>query len=95
LRPVTFGWSATKVRDLGFAAEQVAEIEPLLATYGDDGEVEGVKYKQITTVLVNAVNEQQLQIDAQQKLIQQQQRQIDALKELVCRQNQQALICTQ
>jgi len=34
-----------------------------LATYRD-GQIEGVKYKQLTAVLVNAVKEQQAEIDA-------------------------------
>ena len=78
LRPITFDWKDGGRRDLGFAAEEVEQVEPLLATYADDGAIEGVKYGQVTTVLVNAVKEQQAQIEAQQL-------QIDALKRLVCR----------
>ena len=62
LRPVTFKWRDREERDLGFVAEEVAAIDPLLATYNDDGEIEGVKYRQLTAVLVNAVQEQQRQI---------------------------------
>lgn len=61
-------------------------VEPLLATRSALGEIEGVKYKQITTVLVNAVNEQQKIIDAQQK-------QIDDLKKLVCLSHPTADMC--
>ena len=49
LRPVTFDWISTKQKDIGFVAEEVAEAEPLLATYNFDGQIEGVKYAQITT----------------------------------------------
>jgi hypothetical protein len=86
LRPVTYNWKTSGVRDIGFIAEEVAEIEPLLATYNETGQIEGVKYGQITTVLVNAVKEQQKQIGQQQFVI-------DGLKKLVCSQNPQAEVC--
>jgi hypothetical protein len=102
LRPITFNWIKSGARDIGFGAEEVEKVEPLLTFRNDRGEVEGVKYAQITTVLVNAIKEQQTQIEAQaaqierqQKQIQQQQTLIDALKNLVCRQNPQAEICKQ
>lgn len=100
LRPITFNWKAGGSADVGFAAEEVAAVEPLLATYNGKGEVEGVKYAQITTVLVNAVREQQeqiqkqsAQIEQQQKQIQQQQQVMDGLRKLVCSQNLQAEVC--
>ncbi|MBK9165737.1 MAG: tail fiber domain-containing protein [Acidobacteria bacterium] len=93
LRPVTFDWKERFETDLGLIAEEVAEVEPLLVTYTEKGEIQGVKYKQIAVVLINAVKEQQAQIEVQQKLIEQQQRQIDALKKLVCAQNPTADVC--
>jgi len=45
-------------RDLGFGAEDVQKIEPLLVTLNTQGQVEGVKYDRITVVLVNAIKEQ-------------------------------------
>ena len=86
LRPIAFNWKNDGMKDLGFAAEEVEKIEPLLTTRNKKGEIEGVKYAQITTVLVNAVREQQ-------QIIEQQQRQIDALKTFVCQQNPQAAVC--
>ena len=86
--------------DLGLGAEDVAEIEPLLVNYNKDGQVEGVKYDRIGVVLLNAVKEQQdqiqtqqTQIEAQQKQLLQQQSVIDSLKKLVCQQNTQAQVC--
>lgn len=93
LRPITFNWKDGGMNDVGFAAEEVEQIEPLLATYNKDGQIEGVKYGQIATVLVNAVKEQQAQIEQQQKQLQQQQLVIDGLKKLVCSQNAQAEVC--
>lgn len=102
LRPVTFNWKNGGMFDVGFAAEEVEQIEPLLATRNDKGEIEGVKYAQVSTVLVNSIKEQQEQIEAQaaqierqQKQIQQQQTMIDALRKLVCLQNTLAEICKQ
>ncbi len=86
LRPITFRWKDGGRRDIGFAAEEVAKIEPLFATYNDKGDIEGVKYGQLTTVLINAVNQQQ-------QLIEQQQQQLDALKRLVCEGKPKAAIC--
>ncbi len=73
LRPITFNWKDGGMRDVGFGAEDVEKIEPLFVTRNDKGEIEGVKYRQLTTVLVNAVKEQQAQITAQKHTIEQQQ----------------------
>ena len=86
LRPITFDWKQGGMRDLGFGAEDIASVEPLLVTRNDKGEVEGVKYDRITAVLVNAVKEQQEQIKQQQK-------EIASLKSLVCRRSRRAAVC--
>ncbi len=93
LRPVTFNWKADGMADVGFVAEEVNRAEPLLSTFNDKGEIEGVKYAQITTVLVNSVKEQQTQINQLQEQIKRQQEQIEALKILVCTNNPTAAIC--
>ncbi len=86
LRPITFKWKDGGRRDIGFGAEEVERVEPLLTTRNDRGEIEGVKYGQLTTVLVNAVNEQQAQIARQQK-------EIEALRQLVCPDHPRATPC--
>ncbi|MDH3530152.1 MAG: tail fiber domain-containing protein, partial [Acidobacteriota bacterium] len=68
LQPVSFRWTNGGAVDLGFVAEDVNDIEPLLTTT-KNGRVEGVKYDRIGVVLVNAVREQQLQIEEQQEQI--------------------------
>jgi hypothetical protein len=103
LRPITFDWIRSGIRDVGFGAEEVAEIEPLFVEHNQQGEIEGVKYKLLTTVLVNAVKEQQAQIDAQKNEIDAQRAEIadlkqkvsdiDQLKKLVCQQSPKADIC--
>ncbi len=67
LSPITFRWKVDNSSDLGFGAEDVAKVEPLLVTHNKQGEVEGVKYDRISAVLVNAVKEQQIQIESLEK----------------------------
>ena len=89
LEPIEFKWKDGGMRDFGLGAEAVAEVEPLLVTKNDDGEIEGVKYDRVGVVLVNAVKEQQVQIEAQAETIARQQQQIDAQAETNARQQQQ------
>lgn len=56
MRPVTFTWKANGDGDFGLIAEEMAEINPLYASY-KDGQIYGVKYAQLTAVLVNAVKQ--------------------------------------
>jgi hypothetical protein len=63
LRPVTFDWTGTDEHDLGFVAEEVDRVTPLLTTRNTAGQIEGVKYDRVSAVLVKAVQEQQRQID--------------------------------
>ena len=86
LQPVTYDWIENKEADLGLIAEEVAEIEPLLATHNNKGEIQGVKYDRLTVVLINAVKEQQSEIEMLRK-------QLAGLKKLLCIQNRDAEIC--
>lgn len=95
LRPITFDWIDSGMHDLGFGAEEVAAVEPLLGRYDKDGTVQGVKYDRVGVVLVNAVNEQQDQIDLLKTQIEQQKQMIESLKQLVCAQNLKATVCSQ
>jgi hypothetical protein len=102
LRPVTFRWKSNGQKDLGFVAEEVGEAEPLLNNFNEQGEVEGVKYAQISTVLVNSVKEQQTRIEQledritrQNRQIERQNEQIELLKTLVCSQNPGAPACSE
>jgi hypothetical protein len=93
LRPISFAWKQTGVRDIGFGAEDVAKIDPLFVNYNDKGEVEGVKYDRLSVVFVNAIREQQAQIERQQTRLERQQTQIEDLKKLVCLDRPHAAIC--
>lgn len=93
LNPITFDWKDGGMHDLGLGAEDVAAIEPLLVTYNAMGEVEGVKYDRIGIVLVNAVKEQQAQIEKQREELSDQRKLIAELKSLVCSNNSTAAVC--
>jgi hypothetical protein len=95
LRPVSFNWIDGGMLDFGLVAEEVFKIEPLLVTQNDKGEIEGVKYDRVGVVLLNAVQEQQKQIEEQDKIIKRQQKDFDALKSLVCSMKPKAEICRQ
>src|SRR6185295_15112757 len=66
LQPITFKWKNDQSLDLGFGAEDVAAVEPLLVTHNEKGEVEGVKYDRLSAVFINAFKEQQAQIEQQE-----------------------------
>ncbi len=100
LRPITFDWKENGEGDIGFAAEEVAEVEPLLVTYNKNGEIEGVKYDRLSVAFVNAFKEQQTQIGAQAKEIseqkditKQQQAEIDDLRSIICSIKPEEKIC--
>jgi Chaperone of endosialidase len=63
LRPITFTWKQDGQRDLGLGAEEVADVAPLLTFRNQQGQIEGVKYNQLSAVLINAIKEQQREIE--------------------------------
>jgi Chaperone of endosialidase len=67
LRPVSFTWKRNGMHDIGLAAEEVEEVEPLLTFRNGKGEIEGVRYNQLSAVFINAFKEQQAQIQKQQR----------------------------
>ena len=80
LRPVSFKWKGREERDLGLIAEEVERVEPLLVTRNSAGEIQGVKYDQLSVVLINAVREQQSQIGEQRQQLQQKHARIERLE---------------
>jgi hypothetical protein len=61
----------------------------------DEGEIEGLKYNRLSAVFVNAIRDQQAQIERQQKQITEQQGELTALKVLVCQSHPDTDICRQ
>ena len=80
LRPVSFSWKSDGQRDIGLVAEEVNQVEPLLVTRNEQGEVEGVRYDRLGVVLLNAAQEQQAQALNQQAQIEKQQKMIEQLQ---------------
>jgi hypothetical protein len=100
LHPIRFSWTGNGLLDIGFGAEEVEKVEPLLVVYNNNGQVEGVKYRQLTAVLVNAIREQQAHIELQETatrklhaIVNAQQKQIADLKQLVCLDHPNVEIC--
>jgi hypothetical protein len=89
LRPVSFNWKADNREDMGLVAEEVAAVEPLLTTTNEKGEIEGVKYDRVGVVLINAVREQQAQIEALQKQNSELKERVEMLERVVRQLNQQ------
>jgi len=81
LRPVSYSWiKKPGLQDLGFIADEVEKIDPVLVTRADSDnpyagsgggydpkQPIGVKYDKLVAVLVNAIKEQQKQIDELRK----------------------------
>ena len=93
LRPVSFNWKDGGMADMGLVAEEVNAVEPLLTTTNAIGEIEGVKYDRVGVVLINAVKEQQAQIESQQVQIEAQRKQIEMLMKILCSQNAGSEAC--
>lgn len=98
LRGVTFNWqpelNKTSDAQVGFIAQEVEAVLPSLVATGKDG-YKSVAYANAVPVLVEAVKEQQAQIETQAARIEQQQKQIDELKNLLCIGNPNADVCRQ
>lgn len=93
LKPVSFNWKTTDQADIGLIAEEVAEVEPRLAYKNPNGEVEGVSYSQMSVVLINAVKEQQTQIERLREQNKQLRQQFEQLIKTVCAVSREAEIC--
>lgn len=69
LRPVIFEWKSNGDTSIGLIAEEVEKAEPILTTKDETGKVLGVKYDQISVILINALKEQQGQIEELKTLV--------------------------
>lgn len=80
LRPVTFDWITTQKSDIGFIAEEVNEIFPMLTEVNEKGETEGVKYSKLTAILTKALQVHEQCLKDQQKEIDELKQEINVLK---------------
>ena len=69
LRPVTFDWTKDGSHDVGLIAEEVGDHMPELVSKDKEGNVEGVKYSKLTSLLIKAVQDQQKEIDYLKSLL--------------------------
>ncbi len=92
LRGVTYRWKHDEYPDrsfddrrhIGFIAQEVETVFPEMVLTDRNG-YKSIDYSRLTPALVEAMKEQQAQIDKQQLQIDAQQRQINELKDLVTR----------
>ncbi len=73
--PKSFTYKNTGKKDIGFIAEDMVKIVPEVVTK-KDGKPESIDYDKLTAVLVEAIQDQQKQIDTQAKQIKKLQEQI-------------------
>ena len=62
LRPVRFEFKGETIQQYGLIAEEVEQVDRVLATHNNDGEVESVNYESIAVMLLKVVKDQQKQI---------------------------------
>jgi len=69
LQPISYQWKEDGRFDVGLGAEDVAKIVPELTLRNADGDVTGVKYERINLLLINAVKQQQGEIEDLQRQV--------------------------
>jgi hypothetical protein len=71
LRPVTFHYKSdgTGSLEFGLIAEEVARVYPELVIRNQSGRIEGVRYDELTPMLLNELQQQRKQMNAQAALI--------------------------
>jgi hypothetical protein len=69
LEPVSYNRIGESKKEIGFIAEDVELVVPEVIEYNYDGEIEGISYGRLTSVLIKAVKEQQKQIDELKNLL--------------------------
>jgi hypothetical protein len=69
LRGVSYDFISNRKHDIGFIAEEAAQVVPEVVLRGEDGEAKSINYGRLTALLVEAVKEQQAQIRSLQSEI--------------------------
>jgi hypothetical protein len=63
LNPVTFDWIENEREDIGLIAEQVNEIYPEFVGRNPAGEIQGIKYSKLTTILIKSIQELKQEVE--------------------------------
>jgi hypothetical protein len=69
MRGVTYDKKNTGVKEIGVIAEEVYDILPEVVLKNEEGEIDSVSYGRIVGVLIEAIKEQQKQIEELKSLI--------------------------
>ena len=69
MRGVKYNKKGTNYNQVGVIAEEVLDVLPEVVNYSSTGEIEGVAYARITAVLIEAIKEQQKQINELKELL--------------------------
>jgi hypothetical protein len=69
LRGVTYNRKENQTKEIGVIAEEVEKILPEVVIYNKDNQPDSVSYGRITAVLIEAIKEQQKQIDELKALL--------------------------
>jgi hypothetical protein len=83
LRPVTFRLKKDRAGTVqyGLIAEEVARVYPELVVRDEAGNIEGVRYEELTPMLLNEVQKQQQKVAVQTAAIEDMQQELGELKE--------------
>jgi hypothetical protein len=80
LRPVVYNWKGDGKKDLGFIAEEVVDVNPIYGEYGgQNGELTGVRYMHLTSLLTKGIQEQQYTIELMKEVDKNQEEKLDTL----------------
>lgn len=81
LRGVRYEWTESGQSDVGLIAEEVGAVVPEVVTYAENGvDAESVHYAKLVALLIEAVKQQQAQIEADRARLQSLQQRIEALE---------------
>jgi hypothetical protein len=64
MRGVSFDWKDSGKSTIGLIAQEVEQVLPELVEHNQEDDVKTVSYANIVAVLIEAIKEQQVQIDA-------------------------------
>lgn len=82
LSGVTYDWKANGKHDIGLIAEEVGEVIPEVVSYEENGkDAKSVDYSRLVAVLIEAVKEQQKEIEQQKTTIHVLQNRLTTLEE--------------
>jgi hypothetical protein len=83
LRPVTFHLKSDPKAGVqyGLIAEEVAKVYPELVIRGEKGQIEGVRYEELTPMLLNEIQRLQEQRDIERQQLRDMQEQLAELQE--------------